>query len=155
MFTIRECELKDVMEWIELNRTFIKEEIQDEVLWEGADASTDTFAKTFAGALSSRELIRLLLFEEDGVPVGFANLMIVFSVWSHGKAMILDDLYISRTYRGSGYGKKALAYIEEYAKQEGCRRLQFLSEKTNPGAGAFYEAVGYLPADMNFYVKYL
>ncbi len=155
MFAIRECELKDVMEWIQLNQAFMEEEIQDEDLWAGALSSTETFAKTFAEALSRKELIRLLIFEEDGVPVGFANLMIIFSVWSHGKAMILDDLYVGKEWRGRGYGKKALDFIEGYAKEEGCRRLQFLSEKTNPGAESFYKAAEYLPADMNFYVKYL
>lgn len=155
MFTIRQCELKDVMEWIELNRAFMEEEIQDEELWKGASATTETFAKTFAEALASEELIRLLIFEEEGTPVGFANLMIIFNVWSHGKAMILDDLYIRKECRNRGYGKKALEYIEKYAKSMGCRRLQFLSEKTNPDARAFYEAIGYLPAEMCFYVKYL
>ena len=36
-----------------------------------------------------------------------------------------------------------------------CRRIQFQSELTNPGATEFYKAIGYQPADMKLYVKYL
>lgn len=36
-----------------------------------------------------------------------------------------------------------------------CKRLQFQSETTNPGARSFYKAMGYRPADMFFYIKYL
>ena len=100
-------------------------------------------------------MIRLLIFEEDGVPAGFANLMIIFSVWSHGKAMILDDLYVREDYRGKGFGGQALAYIEKYAAETGCRRLQFQAKRNNVRARGFYESKGYQPAEMCFYMKYL
>ena len=50
--------------------------------------------------------------KEDGVPVGFANLMTIYSIWTHGKALILDDLYLDPAVRGKGYGRKALEFIE-------------------------------------------
>ena len=82
----------------------------------------------FSEALNSKELISLFMFEENGRPVGFANLMTIFSVWSHGKALILDDLYIVPEERGKGYGKKALQFIEEFANERQYKRLQFQSE---------------------------
>ncbi len=45
--------------------------------------------------------------------------------------------------------------LEEYAKERGCKRIQFQSELTNPNAMEFYRAIGYQPADMKFYVKYI
>lgn len=155
MFTYRKCTPGDCALWTELNREFMAFEIQDEDLWAGADYADDKrFADTFREALANPQMIQLFLFEEDGIPVGFANLMFVFSVWSHGKAMIIDDLFIREANRGCGYGRKALEYIEESAKEAGCRRIQFQSEATNPGAKEFYEAIGYKPAEMYFYVKY-
>lgn len=151
MFTYRKCEKKDVDLWIKLNREFIAYESQDDDLWNGINKVSDQrFAQTFEEALSSAELISLLIFEEDGEPVGFANLMTIFSVWSHGKALYLDDLFIREAHRGKGYGKKALEYVEELD----CKRIQFHSEATNPNAREFYTAVGYAPAEMYFYVKY-
>ena len=34
------------------------------------------------------------MIEEDGEVIGFANLMTIFSVWSEGYALVIDDLYI-------------------------------------------------------------
>lgn len=156
MFTYRLCKKEDCQTWIRLNRAFMAGEIQDDELWNGTDqVSDEQFAATFDEALEAEDLIRLLLFEEDGEPVGFVNLMLIFSVWSHGLALVIDDLYLDEAVRGKGYGRMAMAFIEDFAKQCGCRRLQFQSELTNPGAMAFYQAVGYQPADMKFYVKYL
>lgn len=155
MFTYRKCEKKDADIWIEMNREFIAYESQDDDLWNGvSEVSDQRFSQTFEEALSSPELISLLILEEDGKPVGFANLMTIFSVWSHGKALYLDDLFIREDDRGKGYGKKALEYIEAFAKELGCKRIQFHSEATNPNARQFYTAVGYAPAEMFFYVKY-
>ena len=155
MFIYRLCDIQDKDCWIAMNRAFMAEEIQDDGLWNNTDQVNDEqFAHTFMEALESDELISLMFFEEDGVPVGFANLMTIYSVWTHGKALILDDLYLQPQVRGKGYGKQALGYIEQFAVKIGCKRLQFQSEETNPNAMEFYISQGYSPANMKFYVKY-
>ena len=154
MLTYRPAEEADREIWIKLNREFMAEEIQDADLWNNTgETGDDQFTETFRQARESEDLIRLILFEEDGRTIGFANLLIIFSVWSHGKALIIDDLYITKENRGKGFGRSALEQVEEYARQIGCKRLQFQSELTNPNAMEFYKAVGYTPADMKFYVK--
>ena len=156
MFTYRLAVESDREIWIKLNREFMAEEIQDADLWNNTGETDDEqFGNTFKQARAYDDMIRLMLFEADSQVIGFANLLIIFSVWSHGKALIIDDLYITKENRGKGFGRSALAYIEEYARQLGCKRLQFQSELTNPDAMEFYKAVGYTPADMKFYVKYL
>jgi len=143
------------MIWTKLNREFMAGEIKDNKLWNDTDkADNDQFEDTFFKALKSKELISLMIFEEDGEPIGFANLMHIFSIWAHGKALVIDDLYLRIETRGKGYGRLALGFIEEYAEKTGCNRLQFQSEVTNPDAMKFYMAMGYQPADMKFYVRY-
>lgn len=155
MFTYRLCNINDSECWIDMNREFMSEEIQDDDLWNGTGKVDDAkFSHTFTEALMSEELICLMVFEDDGSPVGFANLMTIYSVWAHGKALILDDLYLKPEVRGKGYGKQALRYIEQFAAERGYKRLQFQSEATNPNAMEFYVSQGYSPADMKFYVKY-
>lgn len=155
MFTYRECDKTDKKIWVAMNREFMAEEIQDDDLWNGTgQADDEQFSHTFTEALEYGDLISLMIFEEDGVPVGFANLMTIYSVWAHGKALILDDLYLRPDVRGKGYGKQALEYIEQFAAERGYKRLQFQSETTNPNAMEFYISQGYSPADMKFYVKY-
>ena len=155
MFTYRLCDKADKECWIAMNREFMAEEIQDDDLWNNTNETSDEqFSNTFMEALASDDLISLMIFEEDDKPVGFANLMTIYSIWTHGKALILDDLYLRSETRGKGYGKKSLEFIEQFAKERGCKRLQFQSEVTNPNAMEFYITQGYNPMDMKFYVKY-
>lgn len=155
MFSYRMCKAEDFNIWLEMNKAFMDEEIEDTDLWNGTNENSDEcFRDTFNGALESEELITLMIFEEDDVPVGFANLMTIYSIWAHGKALILDDLYLIPNVRGKGYGKKALEHIESFGKDRQYKRLQFQSEITNPNAMEFYKSIGYTPADMKFYVKY-
>lgn len=152
---IRLCTLEDKEKWIELNLKFMKFELIDEEFWNHANSfSKDTFSKTFQQAFENPELITLMIIEENGKPIGFVNLMTIFSIWSHGKALILDDLYLEEEYQRRGLGRKVMESIEKYARLNGYKRLQFQSEVTNPGANNFYKTLGYESTDMYFYVKY-
>lgn len=153
---IRLCQPGDEKSWIDLNREFMDFEIREDSPWNDTEKTPDSvFKNTFKDALENPGLITLLIIEETGIPIGFANLMTVFSVWSHGKALILDDLFIQKEHQGKGYGREVMLHVEQYAKNCGYKRLQFQSEPTNPGAKKFYEALGFIAADMHFYVKYL
>ncbi|MGB5824385.1 MAG: GNAT family N-acetyltransferase [Proteocatella sp.] len=153
---IRLCMLEDHEKWIQLNRKFMDFEQTDEVFWNNADVISDIeFCNIFNMALDSPEHITLMMIEEDGEPIGFLNLLSVFSVWAHGKALVLDDLFIEEEYRGRGIGRSVLKYLEEYTLQNGYKRLQFSSEFSNPSAHSFYTSLGYKNNDMHFYTKYM
>lgn len=154
--TITVCNSHDKKEWILLNREFMAYEIQDAGFWNNTDSNSDErFALTFDEALQNPDLITLLMIKKEEKVIGFANLMTIFSVWSHGKALILDDLYIKEEFRGDGNGRIAMHNIEQYGKEHGFKRLQFQSEYSNPEAHKFYSKLGYTSESMNFYVKYL
>lgn len=151
---IRLCNINDKENWIKLNRAFMAYEISDEGFWNKTDAISDEQIGTvFEEALNSPELITMMMIEEEEA-IGFANLMTIFSVWAHGKALILDDLFLSGEYRGKGLGRNVMEFIENYAKENGYKRLQFQSESSNPNAHEFYTKLGYKSEDMHFYVRY-
>ena len=153
---IRMCRIDDEDIWIILNREFMNFEIKEDSPWNSTEKTPNhIFKNTFQEALRNPDLITLLIIEKDEIPIGFANLMTIFSVWSHGKALIIDDLYIREEYQHFGYGRKTMEYIEVYARKNNYKRLQFQSETSNPDAKKFYEALGFTPNDMFFYVKYL
>ena len=153
---IRQCTPADLEAWITLNREFMAFEIQGDSVWNSAETTPDEkFAGTFAEALASPEAITLYLIEKNGEPVGFANLMIIFSVWAQGKGWILDDLFIRPEHRGKGAGRQVMEQLEKEAVKRGYKRLQFMSELTNPGAHAFYTALGFQSQEMHFYIKHL
>lgn len=154
--TISICKPEDKKLWISLNREFMSYEIKDTDFWNNTDSNSDErFALTFDEALQHPELITLLMIKKDEEVIGFANLMFIFSVWSHGKALILDDLYIKEAFRGNGIGRFVMQFIETYGRERGCKRVQFQSEYTNPEAYNFYKHLGYVSESMYFYVKYI
>lgn len=152
---IRLCKINDKENWIRLNRAFMAYELSDEEFWNNADTISDEqFGVVFEEALNNPELITMMMIEQDNETVGFANLMTIFSVWAHGKALVLDDLFLLECCRGKGLGREALKYIENYAEENGYKRLQFQSEFSNPDAYAFYTKLGYKSENMHFFVRY-
>ena len=156
MLRYRICTQRDCTVWVDLNRAFMREEINDNEFWNEADKLTDNeFRNLFTEGLNAEHQVKFILFEEDEEPIGFANLMLTFSVWSHGKIMIVDDFYFRPGDRGRGYGSAAMQMIEEYAREQGCKRIQLHAEAHKPNAINFYKAIGYIQADVKFCVKYL
>lgn len=161
---IRACTIHDEDLWIQLNQEFMAYELTDSEFWNHPDRCSETsesLRHTFREALKMKEHIRLLFLEYEAegtgttAVAGFANLMTIFSVWAHGKAMILDDLYLRDSARGKGLGTSFMHFLEEYGRENGYQRLQFQSEFSNPAAHQFYTRLGYRSQDMHFYVKAL
>ena len=70
------------------------------------------------------------------------------------KRSYLTTFTYKEEYRGKGYGREAMGFIETYAKGNNYKRLQFQSETTNSHAKGFYETLGFNSVNMHFYVKY-
>lgn len=153
---LRIAEMKDMSDWIKLNREFMDFEIQDNNLWNNINlAESEELGEVFEEALKSPENIVIFMIEDGGKTIGFANVIKIFSVWSEGMALMIDDLYLADEYQRQGYGRKVMEEIEDYARRNNFKRLQFQSEETNPGAKEFYTKIGYKHTDMSFYLRYL
>src|SRR5699024_5824967 len=95
MIMLRKATTNDKTQWVRLNREFMEFEITDNNLWNQIDKAKDEeLAEVFVEALENPEHITIFMIEEDGEVIGFANLMTIFSVWSEGYALVIDDLYI-------------------------------------------------------------
>ena len=57
---------------------------------------------------------------------------------SRGKFMYVDDLVTGADARSSGYGKALLDWLFEYARKEGCQRVDLDSGVQRTGAHRFY-----------------
>ena len=111
---VRRCEKKDRETWVNLNTEFMINELGGNGFWlETKERGLKLLEESFDRALENYPAIILLLFEEDGKTIGFANLNMIYSVWSNGDALIVDDFYISEEYRGQGYGQEGLVLIEK------------------------------------------
>jgi diamine N-acetyltransferase len=70
--------------------------------------------------------------------VGFASFFWAYYSWS-GKAIYLDDLYVTNAFRKHGIGKMLLQQIIELAKNSACKKVRWQVSKWNSNAIEFYQ----------------
>ncbi len=62
-----------------------------------------------------------------------------------GKDLYIDDICFDENYRGKGLAKELFAWVEDFARREGCRRITLHVWECNPVAAAFYAGRGMKP----------
>lgn len=85
-----------------------------------------------------------LIVEENENPLGFALFCQNFHTWV-GPVMWLDDIYISKEYRGRGYGKTLFQELHKIAEERGYTRIEWRVLNWNKLAIKFYEGLGASP----------
>lgn len=85
----------------------------------------------------------LLVAEIKGVIVGFIHLATRRTVLHRGLSGFIDELVITRDYRGQGIGKQLISSAIEKCRQLGCCEVEVSAEKTNSKARGFYKRCGF------------
>ena len=150
---IRKCTLEDKKDWVRLNKLFIEYEYKDENIW-NSPLKFGNLEEDFELILNDTSTILFAIIEEEKM-IGFMNIQCFYSIWSHGKVFFLDDFFIEESFRGRGYGEKALKSLQEYAKKGGIKRIQLMAENTNPKAIEFYRKHKFNEQEIHLFLKYL
>ena len=150
---IRKCTLEDKKDWIRLNKLFIEYEYKDENVW-NSPLKFGNLEEDFELILNDTSTILFAIIEEEKM-IGFMNIQCFYSIWSHGKVFFLDDFFIEESFRGRGYGEKALKDLQKYAKKSGIKRIQLMAENTNPKAIEFYRKHKFNEQEIHLFLKYL
>lgn len=91
--------------------------------------------------LSGGSILRVLLVERHGVPIGFAAWHRVYDLhWGKGGAEI-DDLYLVPQYRGKGIALALVAAVCSAARQEGLVYLHGTSFDRESPVGRLYDRI--------------
>jgi ribosomal protein S18 acetylase RimI-like enzyme len=151
---IRKCDEKDKSAFIKLNLNFMKETMDENPYWTSLKIPTEEeMENVFKAALSMPEHIMIFVSEVDDEVVGYANTWTNYSIWSRGKTLTVDDLYIAAPFRRNGIGEKMMEYLIEFAKQNGYRRVQLHAELTNDRAHNLYRKLGFVEEEIVFFMK--
>lgn len=75
--------------------------------------------------------------EDDGVNFGY------FAIQQKKDCLFLSKLYINKTYRGKGYGRKAFLIINDIAKELELPKITLTVNKYNFVAICAYEKLGF------------
>lgn len=65
------------------------------------------------------------------------------SIKKEAHSLFLSKIYISKTFRGQGYGKIAMNFIELQAKELNCDSIYLTVNKYNTNSIKAYEKIGY------------
>lgn len=153
---VRPCAREDVEFYARMNLDFMRATLEEHPYWDQLRLPTqEEMEGVIRAALEMPEALYMLVIEQEGRPVGIANAGFYLSLFTRGKALLIDDLYIDPALRGQGIGKAAVAALFEYARENGFLRVQLLCEKDNARAIHLYEKSGFEGQEMLFFMKLL
>ena len=84
-----------------------------------------------------------ILAEVDGQTAGFACLRLVPYMSGDDQYAELTDLFVAEAFRRRGVARALMAHVERLAAECGASDMLLMTGFDNPGAQAFYRAVGY------------
>jgi len=135
--TIREATLQDEAELLRMMR-----------LLDGQESALIKFDETALSA-AFRQFLTLPAFGgvwllcEGSRTVGYVVLTVGFSFEFRGHNAFIDELYIDVAYRRRGYGRRALAFAEERAREMGVNAIHLEVDGGNDPAFELYRCTGY------------
>ena len=83
-----------------------------------------------------------LILDGDS-PVGYVVLCFGYSLEWLGRDAFVDEFYLRKDYRGRGWGRKTMTFLEEAARGLGVRTLHLEVMEGNNAALHLYEAIGF------------
>ena len=86
---------------------------------------------------------RLWVAEQAGRVIGMVSLQLLVSTAEGGFSGLLEDLVVEPAARGGGAGRALLNAVEQWAAENGLKRLQLLADRENEPALRFYGAQGW------------
>ncbi len=83
-------------------------------------------------------IFEFFVLETHGIIVGMALYYFKYSTWK-GKCLFLEDIIVTQSERGKGYGKLLFEEVVKIAKAQKVRRMEWQVLDWNKDAIKFYE----------------
>jgi ribosomal protein S18 acetylase RimI-like enzyme len=95
------------------------------------------------------------LILDGSAPVGYIVLCFGYSLEWLGRDAFVDDLYLREEYRGRGWGRATMTFVEDAARERGIRVLHLGVVKGNERALQLYRKLGFHEHDSRFLSKWI
>ncbi|MEU0147361.1 cyclophane-containing RiPP N-acetyltransferase HaaN [Streptomyces sp. NPDC006288] len=90
----------------------------------------------------------LLVEDEVGTVVGLAAYSFLWPAAGSSHSLFLKELYVRGTLRRQGVGARIMDELRALAAtRPGCSRVEWMTDRDNPGARAFYKSLGFTEFD--------
>jgi diamine N-acetyltransferase len=87
---------------------------------------------------------RAWLVSEDKTPVGYIVLTFGYSLEYLGRDAFIDEFFLRESYRGRGWGRRTLEFVEDAARGCDVRSIHLEVVRQNTVAKEVYRRSGYL-----------
>ncbi len=98
---------------------------------------------TGASLRSSRDLIDVMVAEDDGALIGACLGLMTFSTWRGARGLYIVDLFVSPQARGRNIGQDLLRRQARKFEARGARFIKLEVDEANAAAARFYERLGF------------
>ena len=106
------------------------------------DSFETTEARLKTALFGDGKVAEAILAFDGKTPVAYAIFFPNFATFRGQRGIYLEDIFITKNFRGKGVGAMMLKYIAKLAKSRGFERIDFQVLKWNTPAIAFYEKLG-------------
>jgi GNAT superfamily N-acetyltransferase len=93
--------------------------------------------------------------EADGELAGYFVLTLGYSLEFGGRFAFLDEFLVEEPWQGQGIGTRALAFMEEWCREQGIGAMRLEVGYENPRALALYRRTGFQTLDRHFMTRRL
>lgn len=93
----------------------------------------------------------VLLARDEDTVVGLASYSLLWPAAGADTSLYLKELYVRAEHRRHGVGRALMAELRHIAKRSGYSRIEWTADTSNPGATAFYKALGGSAQEKIFY----
>ena len=107
------------------------------------------------GLLRDANLGRTWLILDGDAAVGYIVLCFGYSLEWLGRDAFVDEFYLREGYRGRGWGRKTMAFVEKAAREAGIRTLHLEVVRRNAAALAAYRKMGFAEHQSTFLSKWI
>jgi ribosomal protein S18 acetylase RimI-like enzyme len=145
----REVGLQDEAALMPMMRSLAEQE-PGKIVFNEAVART-----TFRRFLALPQFGRIWLLFDGPDLAGYIILTIGFSFEFHGHDAFIDELYIAPAYRRRGYGRQAVAFVEQKAREMGVNAIHLEVDDGNDPALELYRRAGYEDHDRFLMTKWV
>jgi diamine N-acetyltransferase len=99
-----------------------------------------------------------LILDSDGDtdrPVGYVVLCFGYSLEWLGRDAFVDEFFLRKEYRGRGWGRETMAFLEQAARERGVRALHLEVVEENSAALRLYTRLGFREHRSTFLSKWI
>jgi GNAT superfamily N-acetyltransferase len=95
----------------------------------------------------------VLLAWERGELAGFASYSYLWPAAGTTRSLYLKELYVRSGYRRSGVGQALMERLFGIAREKGCSRIEWTTDRGNCAAQEFYRGIGAEPRPAKLFYR--